>query len=131
MRKVARILIGLIALAIMGGNADAQAEKRIQFAKGKSSAVVRDTTGGYGVIYVVSARSGQKLVLGLLPAARVGIRVEFDGSYGEMVLLREPKGGHYEIGLEESGDYRIYVGSLNNMPVRFSLTVRISKLADI
>jgi hypothetical protein len=61
----------------------------------------------------------------------VGIRVEFDGSYGEMVLLRESKGGHYEIGLEESGDYRIFVGSNNNLPVRFSLTVKFSKLTDI
>ena len=131
MKRIVRILIGLVALAIIGGNAKAQTTKRIQFAKGKSSAVVKDTTGGFGVTYVVAAKSGQKLVLGLTPAAKVGMRVEFDGSYGEMVLLREAKGGHYDIGLEESGDYTIFVGSINNLPVRFSLTVKLSKLTDI
>ena len=131
MKRIVRILVGLVALAIIGGNAKAQTEKRIQFAKGKSSAVVKDTTGGFGIVYVVGAKSGQKLVLDLTPASKVGIRVEFDGLLGEMVLLREEKGGHYEIGLEESGDYRIFVGSINNLPIRFSLTVKISKLADI
>lgn len=131
MKRIVRILIGLIALAILGGNAKAQTEKRIQFAKGKNSAVVKDTTGRFGVFYVIRAESGQKLVLDLSPASKAGIRVEFDGSYGEMVLLREEKGGHYEIGLEESGDYRIFVGSINNLPARFSLSVKVSKLKDI
>lgn len=131
MKRMVRILVGLIVLAIIGGNAKAQTEKRILFAKGKSSAAVKDTTGSLGVLYVVGAKSGQKLVLDLSPASKVGIRVEFDGSYGEMVLLRVKKGGHYEIGLEESGDYTIFVGSINNLPIRFSLTVKISKLTDI
>lgn len=131
MKKIANILLVLVAIAIIGGNATAQIQKRIQFVKGKSSAVVRGTTGEYGCIYVVRARSGQKLVLDLSPVAKVGIKVEFDGSYGETVLLREEKGGHYEIGLDESGDYTIFVGSINNIPIRFSLTVRISRLTDI
>lgn len=131
MKRIVRIFVGLIAMAIMSGNAKAQTEKRILFAKGKSSAVVKDTTGGYGANYVIRAESGQKLVLDLSPTTKVGIKVEFDGTYGEMVLLREEKGGHYEIGLEESGDYTIFVGSINKMPIRFNLTVRISKLADI
>jgi hypothetical protein len=104
---------------------------RIQFAKGKSAAVVKGTTGRYGVTYVVRAKSGQKLVLNLTPASKVGIKVETERADGLMVLLREERGGTYEVGLEESGDYTIFVGSTNNTPVAFTLTVKITKLADI
>jgi hypothetical protein len=118
-------------MAAIGAAANAQAQKRIEFAKGKTSAVVSGVTGRYGVNYVVYARSGQKLVLDLSPALAVGTKVEFDGTYGGMVLLREQKGGHYEIGLEESGDYTIFIGSINNKPARFRLAVKTKKLADI
>ena len=131
MRKLLSFLFVLIALAVIGGNIGAQTPKRIQFVNGASSAVVTATTGEHGVYYVLRAKSGQKLVLDLLPISKVGIKVEFDGRYGEMTLLREEKGGRYEIGLEESGDYTIFVGSINNKPVRFSLTVKVTKLADI
>jgi hypothetical protein len=130
-RDMARTFLILIAMAVITGSVAAQAPKRIHFAKGKSSAVVKDSSGRYGIAYVVRARSGQKLVLDLSPASMVGIKVEFDGTYGEMVLLREEKGGHYEIGLEESGDYTIFIGSINNLPVRFSLTVKVTKMADV
>jgi len=126
-----RTIFILAAMAVIGAAANAQAQKRIEFVNGKSSAVVSGTTGLYGVNYVVRARSGQKLVLDLSPALSVGIRVEFDGTYGSMVLLREQKGGHYEIGLEESGDYTIFIGPISHLPIRFVLTVKISKLADI
>jgi hypothetical protein len=48
-----------------------------------------------------------------------------------MVLLREEKGGVYEIGLEESGDYTIFIGSNKNIPISFTLAVGIRKLADV
>ena len=126
-----RTFLILAAMAAIGAAANIQGQKRIEFVKGKSSAVVSGTTGRYGVNYVVRARSGQKLVLDLSPALSVGIRVEFDGTYGSMVLLREQKGGHYEIGLEESGDYTILIGSINDKPSRFRLAVKIKKQADI
>jgi len=126
-----RTFLILAAMAAIGAAANIQGQKRIEFVKGKSSAVVSGTTGRYGVNYVVGARSGQKLVLDLSPALTVGIKVEFDGTYGGMVLLREEKGGHYEIGLEESGDYTILIRSINNKPTRFTLTVKMKKLADI
>jgi hypothetical protein len=131
MRRIRSFLLVLIAMAVIGGDTGAQTPKRIQFVKGASSAVVADTTGEHGVYYVIRARAGQQLVLDLLPVSRIGIKVEFAGTYGEMVLLREENGGRYEIGLEESGDYTIFVGSINNNPVRFTLTVKIKKLADI
>ena len=131
MKKVASFLLMLMAMAIVNGHANAQTPKRIQFAKGKSSAVVKDSTGANGVYYVIRAKSGQKIVLDLSPTTKVGIKVETNGTYGEMVLLREEKGGHFEVGLEESGDYTIFIGSINHKPVTFSLTVAITKLADI
>src|SRR4051812_38972131 len=117
MRQITKLLLVLIAMAMIGGNTAAQTPKRIRFVKGKSSAVVNDTTGEHGIYYVVRAKSGQKLVLDLTPASKVGVKVEFAGTYGEMVVLREAKGGHYEIGLDESGDCTIFVGSINNTPV--------------
>jgi hypothetical protein len=109
----------------------AQTPKRIQFAKGKSSVVVQGVTGTTGVTYVIRAKSGQKLVLSLSPVSKLGIKVETDGNYGHQVLLREEQGGSYEVGLEESGDYTIFVGSTNNRSMSFTLTVKIAKLTDI
>jgi hypothetical protein len=127
-KKILFLLISF-AIAITCSHINAQTPKRIQFAKGKSSAVVTDTTGKYGAYYLIRAKSGQKIVLDLSPATKVGIKVEINGTYGEMVLLREERGGHFEVGLEESGDYTIC--SINNKPVTFTLTVAITKLADI
>ncbi len=110
---------------------DAQAPKRIQFAKGKSSVTLKGNTGSYGMTYVVRARSGQKLIVDLIPVSRVGIKVETVGRFGEMVLLREEGGGRYEIGLDESGEYTIFVGSIGGKPVPFTLAVEIRRLADI
>lgn len=133
MKKLINLALMLVAFAFIcgAGPANAQTPKRIQFAKGKSSATVKGTTGTYGTTYVIRAKSGQKMVLSLAPASKVGIRVETDGADGETVLLREERGGTYEIGLEESGDCTIFIGPLGNRPVSFTLTVKITKLADI
>ena len=119
--------VGMLAAAPLS----AQAERRIQFAKGKSSTVVKGSTGTSGVTYVLRARSGQKIVLDLGPESSVGVKVETNGRYGQMVMLREEAGGHYEIGLEESGDYTIFVGSTNGNSVAFTLKVGITRLTDI
>ena len=132
MKTIMSLALTLIAfLFIYGVQAKAQTPKRIQFARGKSSTVIRGTTGSYGVAYVIKAKSGQKLVLNLTPASMIGIRVETLGTDGQAVLLREEKGGTYEVGLEESGDYTIFVGSTNNRSVSFTLTVKITRLTDI
>lgn len=132
MKREMILSLMLIALALVNASASpAQTSKRIQFAKGKSSAALNGTTGANGVSYLVRAKSGQKLILTLTPAAKVGIKVETNGRFGEMVLLREEKGGTYEIGLEETGDYVIFIGSNGNKSVSFSLNVKIGKLADV
>ena len=131
-----KTIVGLSLAAMMfllnaAGQSIGQTIKRIEFAKGKSSATVTGMTGEYGVTYVVRARSGQKIVVDLKPVSNVGIKIEGNSSDGEQVLLREEKGGYYEVGLEESGDYTIFIGSLNHRSVSFTLTVKITKLADI
>lgn len=127
------LLISLsIAFVIFSAQtASAQSAKRIQFAKGKSSATVSGSTGAYGTTFVVRARSGQKIVLKLAPATGVGIKVESDGQDGQNVLLREESGGTYEVGLEESGDYTIFIGSTNGRSANFTLTVSITRMTDI
>ena len=129
MKSLLTLLIVVILFAVVV--APAQDAKRIQFAKGKSSATVSGATGAYGNSYVVRARSGQKIVLKLTPATGVGIKLETVGSDGQQVLLREEKGGTYEVGLEESGDYTIFIGSTNGHSVNYSLTVSITKMTDI
>lgn len=131
MRKISLLAFIFVIALTVSTSANAQSPTRIQFAKGKSSAVVKGSTGQYGVTYFIRARSGQKIVLDLSPASKVGIKVETNGRYGQTVLLREERGGHHEVGLEESGDYTIFIGSTNNKPVPFTLNVRITKLADI
>jgi hypothetical protein len=70
-------------------------------------------------------------MLSLAPTSKVGIKVETKGRYGQMVLLREERGGSYEVGLEESGDYTIFIGSTGSSPVSFTLTVKITRMTDI
>lgn len=131
MRRIVLLSSLLFAFLLAFGIKMSAQATRIQFAKGKSSATVSGKTGTYGVTYIVRARSGQKLILTLTPEANLGIKVETDGRYGQEVLLREEKGGTYEVGLEEGGDYTIFVGSTNSRSVAFTLTVKIGRLTDI
>ncbi|MEW6127826.1 MAG: hypothetical protein AB1757_12380 [Acidobacteriota bacterium] len=109
----------------------AQAATRIQFAKGKSSATLKANTGSYGATYVVRVSPAQKMVVTLTPTAKVGIKVATEGTDAEQVLLKKARGGTYEIILEEGGDYTLFIGSNNNRPVPFTLTVKITNLTDI
>jgi len=129
-----RLAIGfLFVAALMFWSADvsAQAPKRIEFGKGKSSATIQGATGQNGAAYVVRARSGQKLLLALSPRSGVGIKVESKGRFGHMVHLREESGGTYEVGLEESGEYTIFVGTTSGKSAAFTLSVRIVRMTDI
>jgi hypothetical protein len=132
MKKII-ILSALLLIAFaFGAEANAQTAKQIQFAKGKNYATFKGTTGNNGVLYTVRAKSGQLISVTLTPTSKVGIKIEKDSRYGgESVLLREEKGGTYEVGLEETGDYAIFVGSTNGKSIPFTLIVKIGKLADI
>lgn len=126
------ISLFLIFAALLFSNAfeaQAQTVKRIQFAKGKTSATVRGNTGSGGVYYELRVKGGQKMTLNLAPAAAVGIKVEAGG--GTEVLLREERGGSYELYFEESHDITIFVGSRSGRSAAFTLTVKITRMTDI
>lgn len=125
------VFITLIITAVFATAAFGQNEKRIEFAKGKSSATVKGSSGQHGVYYVVRAKQGQMLILDVSPASKVGVKVETNGRDGHSVLLREERGGHFEVGLEEAGDYTIFIGSISGKSVPFTLMVRIRRLTDI
>ena len=132
MKKIITLAILLMtSVIIYGVQANAQTIIPVQFAKGKSSASVKGNTGNSGIYYTIRARGGQVLLLDLSPAVNVGVKVEIDGTDGYVTLLREKKGGHYEIGLEESGEYKIFVGSTNQKPIPFMLTIGVRKMKDI
>ena len=97
----------------------------------ESSALVKGSTGDSGATYVIRANGGQVLVLDLSPRAGVGIKVSLEGSDGLAVLLREERGGDYEVGLEETGDYTIFIGSTTGKPTSFVLSVKTRKMKDI
>jgi hypothetical protein len=117
-----------IALTFVGG-IEANAQIRIEFAKGKNSATLRGNTGKYGVYYTLRARGGQKIAFDLAPASKIGVKVERDG--GDEVLLRAERGGFYEVYLEKDGDVSIFVGSRSGKSAQFALTVKITKMTDI
>ena len=125
------VVIALLLTFVIVKEANAQEATRIQFGKGKTSAVVQGTTGANGKTYVVRARGGQKIILTVTPRNGVGVKVETTGTYGHQVLLREERGGTYEVGLEESGDYTIFLGSTNGRSAAFTLTLKIVKMTDI
>ena len=131
MKRFQSLILMIAVGMIVAAPFHAQSERRIQFPKGKSSTIVKGSTGTAGVTYVLRARSGQKIVIDLTPAKGIGVKVETNGRYGQMVLLREESGGHYEIGLEETGDYTIFIGSTNRRSIPFTLKVGVVRLADI
>lgn len=130
MKKVTSLFLIFAALLFSNAfEAGAQTVKKIQFAKGKNSATVRGNTGSGGVYYELRVKGGQKMMLNLSPAAAVGIKVESGG--GAEVLLREERGGTYELYFEESRYITIFVGSRSGKSAPFTLSVKITRMTDI
>ncbi|HVE58340.1 MAG TPA: hypothetical protein VNB22_16025 [Pyrinomonadaceae bacterium] len=129
MKNIIGSLLVLVAMIFSNNfEAEAQTVKVLQFAKGRSSATVRGTTGSSGVYYNLRVKGGQKMTLNLSPSAKVGIRV--DSSSGD-VLLREERGGSYVLYFEEGQGITIFVGSTGGRSVPFTLTVAITRMTDI
>jgi hypothetical protein len=123
------LVAGLVMAFAQAARADAPS--RIQFARGKSSALVKGSTGDSGATYVMRVNGGQVLMLDLSPRAGVGIKVSLEGRDGLAVLLKEESGGDYELGLEETGDYTIFIGSTTGKSTSFALSVKTRKMKDI
>jgi hypothetical protein len=130
MKKVISLFLLIVTFAFSNGfEANAQTVKRIEFAKGRSSATVKGTTGTSGVYYNLRVKSGQKMTVNLSPARGVGIKVERDG--GAEVLLREERGGAYTVYFEDGGEISIFVGSTGGKSVPYALSVSITRMTDI
>ena len=131
MKKVISLFLLTVTLFFANGfEASAQSAKRIQFAKGKSSATVKGMTGTYGTYYNLRVKGGQKMILNLSPAKGVGIRVERAG--GMELLLRQEHGGIHEVYFEEGGEISILLGATNgSKSVPYTLTVKITRMTDI
>lgn len=122
------LILAAATLLFCVSSVSGQTEKRIKFAKGKSSATVKGTTGTDGVYYNLAAKAGQKVTVTLTPKTGVGIKIERGAVE---VLLEKQKGGTFTIYLEESGDFSIFLGSTNGNSKAFTMTVSITQMADI
>src|SRR4029453_4686735 len=123
------VVAGLVMACNQPARADAPS--RIQFARGKSSALGKGSPGNSGATYVIRPNGAQVLMLDLSPRAGVGIKVSLEGADGLAVLLKEESGGEYEVGLEETGDYAIFIGSTTGKATAFALFVKTRKMKDI
>jgi len=129
MKKIISLALILMTFVFFSPN-ETNAQVRIKFAKGSNSATVRGETGSYAELYVLRHRGGQKLAINLSPnSSKIGISVQNDA--GDEVLLREYRGGYYEIYLEDSGDARITIRTNNGKSVPYTLTVTVTNIADI
>ncbi|MEP7075278.1 MAG: hypothetical protein ABI878_05665 [Acidobacteriota bacterium] len=124
MKRLLFIFAAVFLLSVVQ-SVSAQDSQRIQFERGKNSATIKGTTGEYGVSYVVTAKAGQKIAVALTPASGIGIKIDTDN--GGYVLLKEERGGSYEVDLDQDGDYEIFVGSTNHRSKAFTLVVKITK----
>lgn len=119
----------LLLFSALPGNTNAQETKRIQFAKGKSSATLTGTLKANNQIYYeVGVRKGQKLTVTFKSNAgnNAGITVFAPNPDGEEKLLWGADGAGnntYEFELEYNGDYGIQVGSTR--ACNYTLTVSI------
>ncbi|MGQ0761771.1 MAG: g-type lysozyme inhibitor [Acidobacteriota bacterium] len=98
----------LMLVLFAAGSVDAQTTRRVQFAKGASSATVNGRIKGYEYIdYVIAARAGQTMSVRLTGSsvAELAILMPDGGNLGmDATGVREWSGE-----LPESGDYSIRV----------------------
>lgn len=130
MKKLILVLTLFLAFGAVQ-NVSAQSEKRIRFAKGRTSATVSGVTGANGTYYILGARAGQKVTVTLTPRTGVGIKIEKNGPNGYEVLLDETRGGSYTIYLDAGGDFSIFLGSTDGRSKAFTMTVSITRMRDI
>jgi len=104
MKRFRSLMLMMAVGMLVAAPLNAQGERWIQFPKGKSSTVVKGSTGTSGVAYVLRARSGQKIVLDLTPANGVGVKVETHRRYGQMVLPPHRSGRQSEVRLAATRD---------------------------
>ena len=119
MRLSAGALAALMLLTSFGTPAANAAEKRLRFARGHASAVVR---GVGDADYVFRASAGQKLVVILTAPADTVFSLQSPGGTN---MAGEGGNGRAEFQLDEAGDYHLSVFSRSGKRRRYRLSVSI------
>jgi hypothetical protein len=117
-----RLLAGALAalmLTTFGVSGASAAEKRLRFARGHASAVVR---GVGDADYVFRANASQKLVVILTASADMVFSLQSPNGTN---MAGEGGNGRAEFQLEETGDYHLSVFSRSGKRRRYRLSVSI------
>ncbi len=105
--------------------------ERVQFAKGKSSAVVSGTiTHGNEVIYLIGGRAGQTLDIKITDGGKNNdVVFSLLAPGGKNLMGDEESGDGYDTAwkgkLPKSGDYKIVVGTIESEKANFKMSVSI------
>lgn len=97
--------------------------KRVRFARGKSSTTVSDSVPPHHVYsYVLYVKSGQQI------RARVRSengKVDLDGDNIGAGQFEESGTKTFNVPVDQTGDYRVYVRNRGTSATRFTLTVTV------
>jgi hypothetical protein len=107
----------------------AQKDKRIRFAKGSNSGIVKGVISklNSGETYLIGAKTGQKMLLEFdaIGSAMPVIMVYPPGKTSEdSKILDEGSGGEYEVDLKTSGDYSLFIGCGRKCTYTLKVTIR-------
>lgn len=122
---VLRVAAAAMLLLLIAPWAPAQVERRVRFARGRTSAVLKGKiVNGEGVVYVLGAGRGQTLIANVSttsPNHDVVFSIEGPDGAG----LMEDVDTGFTGTLPKTGDYRISVGAIESQNASFTLEVTI------
>lgn len=97
--------------------------RRVSFARGKSSATVSDgVPPGHVNSYVLHIRKGQKVSARVTSA---NDRVDLDGDNIGAGQFEESGATTFNVTVDETGDYHVYVRNRGKAATRFTLTITV------
>lgn len=100
-------------------------ERRVRFERGRTSAVLKGTVShGREAVYVLGARAGQTLVANVSTTSpNHDVVLSIKGPDGSDLMEDVDTGWTGE--LPSSGDYRLYVGTIESASAAYTLEVAI------
>lgn len=97
--------------------------KRVQFARGKSSAIVSQSVPANHVnSYVLFVKKGQRISARVTSANG---KVDLDGSNIGAGQFEESGAAAFNVPVDETGDYVVYVRNRGKAATRFTLTITV------
>lgn len=119
-----KILAAVIIIFVVNGFLFAQTdEERIKFARGKSSATVSNTLPAEQVrVYVLFVKKGQRIQVKVSSA---NSKVDVDGANISAGEFEESGNKSFDVPIDATGDYRIYVRNTGKTAARFTLSVTV------